>query len=103
MLQVTPNGPFGKDRHPHVPVGLDELLADLRECFVAGANGVHLHVRDGTGAETLDPAWVNLVAKRWGRSATHRVCHSSPRRPNLAAYQKGAHARTLSAPGTTST
>jgi uncharacterized protein (DUF849 family) len=64
VLQVTPNGPFGKDRHPHVPVGLDELLADLHECFLAGADGVHLHVRDGTGAETLDPAWVNLVAAR---------------------------------------
>ena len=58
MLQVTPNGPWGKDTHPDIPVTLDEVLADLRECFRAGATGVHLHVRDGSGAETLDPAVV---------------------------------------------
>lgn len=37
MLQVTPNGPFGKDTHPALPVSLDEVLEDLRECFLAGA------------------------------------------------------------------
>ena len=58
MLQVTPNGPWGKDVHPNLPVSLDEVLADLRECFRAGATGVHLHVRDESGAETLDPAVV---------------------------------------------
>lgn len=64
MIQVTPAGPFGKDRHPRLPVSLDELLADLRECFRAGADGVHLHVRNESGAETLDPARVNLVVAR---------------------------------------
>ncbi|NUQ98414.1 MAG: hypothetical protein HOY79_18295 [Streptomyces sp.] len=64
MLQVTPAGPFGKDRHPRLPVSLDELVADLVECFRAGADGVHLHVRDESGAETLEPARVNLVAAR---------------------------------------
>jgi uncharacterized protein (DUF849 family) len=59
MLQVTPTGPWGTDVHPHMPVALDELLADLRDCFRAGAGGVHLHVRDRSGAETLDPAVVN--------------------------------------------
>jgi uncharacterized protein (DUF849 family) len=58
MLQVTPNGPWGKDVHPKLPVSLDEVLADLRECFRAGATGVHLHVRDESGAETFDPAVV---------------------------------------------
>jgi len=64
VIQVTPAGPFGKDRHPRLPESLDELLADLAECFRAGADGVHLHVRDESGAETLDPARVNLVAAR---------------------------------------
>jgi len=59
MLQVTPNGPWGKDVHPQMPVSLDELEADLRACFRAGASGVHLHVRDPEGAETLAPAVVN--------------------------------------------
>ena len=59
MLQVTPNGPWGKDVHPEMPVSLGELAADLLACFRAGATGVHLHVRDPAGAETLEPAVVN--------------------------------------------
>jgi len=64
MLQVTPTGPWGKDVHPNMPVSLDELLADLRECFRAGATGVHLHVRDRLGAETLDAAVVNQTCRQ---------------------------------------
>ena len=64
MLQVTPNGPWGKDVHPNMPVTTDELLADLRECFRAGATGVHLHVRDRAGAESLDPVVVNECVRR---------------------------------------
>jgi uncharacterized protein (DUF849 family) len=64
MLQVTPNGPWGKDVHPNMPLSLDELLADLRECFRAGATGVHLHVRDTSGVETLDPAVVNDACRQ---------------------------------------
>jgi uncharacterized protein (DUF849 family) len=38
---------------------MDELVMELRACFRAGATGVHLHVRDRSGAETLDPSIVN--------------------------------------------
>ena len=61
MLQVTPTGPWGKDVHPNLPVSTDELLTDLRRGFHAGATGVHLHVRDRSGAETLEPAVVNAT------------------------------------------
>ena len=64
LLQVTPNGPWGKEVHPNLPVSLDELLVGLRECFRAGATGVHLHVRDKAGAETLDPAVVNETCRQ---------------------------------------
>jgi uncharacterized protein (DUF849 family) len=64
MLQVTPNGPFGKDVHPNMPVSVDELLIDLRGCFEAGAAGVHLHPRDDSGGETLDPSVVNDTCRR---------------------------------------
>lgn len=64
MLQVTPNGPWGKDIHPNMPVSVEELLADLRDCFRAGAAGVHLHVRDDSGAETLEPAVVNETCRQ---------------------------------------
>lgn len=68
MLQVTPNGPWGKDVHPNMPVSANELVADLRACFRAGATGVHLHVRDESGGETLDPTVVNETCRR-GRAA----------------------------------
>ena len=61
MIQVTPNGPFGKERHPATPVRVGELLDDVRECMRAG---VHLHVRDDDGAETLEPWFVNDVCRR---------------------------------------
>lgn len=64
VLQVTPNGPWGKDVHPAMPVSLDEVVDEVRECFAAGATGVHLHVRDESGAETLDPALVNETCRR---------------------------------------
>jgi uncharacterized protein (DUF849 family) len=64
MLQVTPNGPWDKDVHPNMPVSQDELLADLHECFSSGATGVHLHVRDEHGAETLEPSVVNDTCTR---------------------------------------
>lgn len=64
MLQVTPNGPWGKERHPKIPVSLDELVTDLGDCFRAGAAGVHLHVRDRSGVETLEPVAVNATCRR---------------------------------------
>jgi uncharacterized protein (DUF849 family) len=64
MLQVTPTGPYGKDVHPAMPVSDDELLAELRACLRAGATGVHLHVRDEAGAETLSPAVVNAICAK---------------------------------------
>src|SRR5690348_15834362 len=47
-----------------MPVSVDELIADLRACFRAGATGVHLHVRDQSGTETLDPLVVNDTCLR---------------------------------------
>jgi uncharacterized protein (DUF849 family) len=64
VLQVTPNGPWGKDLHPALPVSLDELLKDLEACFRAGATGVHLHPRDHSGTETLEPEVVNDTCRR---------------------------------------
>jgi len=64
MLQVTPNGPWGRDVHSAIPVSLDELVLDLRACFEVGATGVHLHVRDQSGAETLHPAIVGETCRR---------------------------------------
>lgn len=64
MLQVTPNGPWDKSVHANMPVSTEEVLTDLRDCFRSGATGVHLHPRDASGAETLDPSTVNDICHR---------------------------------------
>jgi uncharacterized protein (DUF849 family) len=69
VLQVTPNGPWGKDVHPNMPVSQDELVTELQDCFRAGATGVHLHVRDQSGVETLDPSLVNETCLQVRRAA----------------------------------
>ncbi|WP_249019579.1 3-keto-5-aminohexanoate cleavage protein [Conexibacter sp. S30A1] len=72
MLQVTPNGPWGKDVHPNMPVSTTELVGDLCACFHAGATGVHLHVRDQSGAETLHPSAVADTCSQ-ARAAAQRL------------------------------
>lgn len=41
-----------KADNPHVPVSVEEIVADTRRCRDAGASIVHLHARDEDGAPT---------------------------------------------------
>lgn len=52
---VAPNGARrGKADHPALPVSDDEVLATAQACQAAGADGIHLHIRDENGAHLLD-------------------------------------------------
>nr|WP_321253211.1 3-keto-5-aminohexanoate cleavage protein [uncultured Ruegeria sp.] len=54
-VMVAPNGARrGHTDHPKLPVSLDEISANAQSCFHAGAQGLHLHVRDDQGAHSLD-------------------------------------------------
>lgn len=54
-VMVAPNGARkGKADHPNLPITLDEIVAEAVACFAAGADGLHLHVRDDGGAHSLD-------------------------------------------------
>lgn len=44
----------GKADHPALPVTVPEIVAAAAACQAAGADGVHLHVRDAAGAHVLD-------------------------------------------------
>lgn len=62
-LTVAPNGARpGKANHPAVPVTLDELAACAAECHAAGAEAIHLHVRDAAGGHVLDAELFNRAA-----------------------------------------
>lgn len=55
MIQCALNGGYGPADHPDVPVTLDQIVADARACWEAGAPSVHLHPRRASDrAESLD-------------------------------------------------
>ncbi len=57
MLMVAPNGARKtKADHPGLPLTPDELAAEAGACLEAGAAAIHLHVRDGEGRHSLEPA-----------------------------------------------
>ena len=62
MIQACLNGP----RASGVPVTPEQLAADAAACVAEGAESLHLHVRDASGAESLEPADVaaTLIAVR---------------------------------------
>ncbi|HKL65828.1 MAG TPA: 3-keto-5-aminohexanoate cleavage protein [Roseovarius sp.] len=54
-LMVAPTGARrGKADHPALPVTLPEIVETARACHAAGADGLHLHLRDSGGRHLLD-------------------------------------------------
>ncbi|HEX8498527.1 MAG TPA: 3-keto-5-aminohexanoate cleavage protein, partial [Actinomycetales bacterium] len=60
-LQACVNGSRRPGEHPALPVTLGQLADDVRAVVAAGADGVHLHVKDRDGADTLDGAHLAAV------------------------------------------
>lgn len=57
MLAVAPNGGrHTRQDHPNLPLTPAALAATAAECLEAGANLLHVHVRDHQGRHTLDAA-----------------------------------------------
>lgn len=55
FVMAAPNGARrGKADHPNLPITPAELAAEAVRCRDAGAAALHLHVRDGEGAHSLD-------------------------------------------------
>lgn len=54
-IMVAPNGARRmKTDHPALPITAEEVAADAQRCREAGANAVHVHVRDDAGAHVLN-------------------------------------------------
>ncbi len=57
LITVAPTGAeTAKADAPGLPVTLGELVEQARACEEAGAALVHVHIRDGEGRPSLDPA-----------------------------------------------
>ncbi|MFU1477638.1 3-keto-5-aminohexanoate cleavage protein [Roseovarius sp. C7] len=55
-IMAAPNGARrGKADHPALPVSIAETVAAAAACHAAGADALHLHVRDAEGRHSLDP------------------------------------------------
>ena len=55
-ITVAPNGARrGHKDHPQLPVSIEEIARDAELCQKAGADEIHLHVRDAAGRHSLDP------------------------------------------------
>lgn len=56
FIMVAPNGARrGKADHSALPLTTSEIVETARACKAAGADGLHLHVRDDQGTHSLDP------------------------------------------------
>lgn len=54
-ISATMNGAFfSKRANPAIPTTTDEIIASAEECIAAGANIIHVHVRDSKGYNVLD-------------------------------------------------
>jgi uncharacterized protein (DUF849 family) len=72
LIKACLNGGTTREQHPAVPRTPDELAAAAQEAVRAGAAAVHLHPRDSSGAETLEPEAV-FAAVRAVRAAVPGV------------------------------
>lgn len=54
-IMVAPNGARkGHAEHPNLPITIDATAKEALACQAAGAQAIHMHVRDDNGRHTLD-------------------------------------------------
>lgn len=73
-LMVAPNGArLTKADHPALPITADDIVIAAKNCFAAGADGLHLHIRDAEGKHLLDVdqyrSLINLLDEKVPRMA----------------------------------
>lgn len=56
MLQAALNGARRRDDYPTIPWTPEDLAGSAADAARAGAAAIHVHVRDGRGVESLEPA-----------------------------------------------
>ncbi len=61
MLKACLNGARRRENHPALPVTAAELARDVAAVAAAGAQAVHLHVKDDRGVDTLNGSAVAAV------------------------------------------
>lgn len=104
-LMVAPNGARrGKADHPALPLTLEEILAEAKACRTAGADGLHLHLRDAAGAHLLDAgayrealaAFAETMPGFFVQITTEAASRYAPDHQRRVALESGARAVSVS-------
>ena len=62
IITIAPNGSLPtKEMTPHVPITPDEMVADIKRCYDAGASVCHIHARDAEQKSCHDPEYFKAV------------------------------------------
>ena len=72
MLQAALNGARRRDDYPTIPWTPEDLADSAADAARAGATAIHVHVRDGRGVESLEPADIARTVQAL-RTAVPRV------------------------------
>ena len=72
LLQAALNGARRRADYPTIPWSATDLARSAADAIAAGAAAIHVHVRDGRGAESLEPADIARTVQEL-RSAAPRV------------------------------
>ncbi len=73
-LMVAPNGARKtKADHPAIPITLSEIVETAKACFEAGADGLHLHLRDDAGGHILDAGLYREALRELHRAVPHMM------------------------------
>ncbi len=68
-LMVAPNGARRtRADHPALPLTLEQITAEAAACYEAGAEGLHLHLRDHAGQHILDAGMYREALAELARS-----------------------------------
>lgn len=92
ILQAAINGARKAGEHPALPLTPNAIIAAARESVLAGANEVHLHLRDDRGVETLRPAAVDPLLRAFRQNLPGTLCGVS-----TGLWIEGEHAATAAA------
>ncbi len=73
-LMVAPNGArLTRADHPALPVTLPQIIETARDCAAAGADGLHLHLRNSKGEHVLDAGLYDEALAALGRAVPGMV------------------------------
>ncbi len=75
---------------PHVPLSVDEIIADAVAVHDAGARVVHLHARDADGQPTPDPALYEKIITGIRRERPGLICAATTSGRNWSDFEHRA-------------